>query len=282
MVSVLHKELERKVEKLKYKKMEVTQQRIKKLVTYSTHKPTDRNCLRRMPNNHELLLPKTAPQSSSFSLSAILPGHTVKFRKYGLIFFKGPFKGRIFGGVYLRREICVLKSIGLALFLERNLPFFFVLHSINFEGYFQVQAPEGGLHLEGRFKGGFFGLRVWGAYIWRGLYMEGLIFGILLYLFYIHFFAGRTWLYLSTEACHYANVRKRNKKRTKAHWSSQKENNTSFSRCSCSWLYIVCTACMYCLHSPSSLFNRAMENVTSILGRGIPGSHKKCCGTKQN
>ena len=24
-------------------------------------------------------------------------------------------------------------------------------------------------------------LRVWGAYIWRGLYMEGLVFGILRY-----------------------------------------------------------------------------------------------------
>ena len=30
--------------------------------------------------------------------------------------------------------------------------------------------------------GGFFALRVWGAYVWRGLYMEGLIFGILRYL----------------------------------------------------------------------------------------------------
>ena len=70
MVSVLPKELECKVEKLKYKKMEVMQQRIKKLVTYFTHKPTDRNYLRRIPNHQELLLPKTAPQSSSFSLSA--------------------------------------------------------------------------------------------------------------------------------------------------------------------------------------------------------------------
>ena len=32
-----------------------------------------------------------------------------------------------------------------------------------FEGNFQVQAP-GGLYLEGRFNGGFFALRVWGAY----------------------------------------------------------------------------------------------------------------------
>ena len=33
--------------------------------------------------------------------------------------------------------------------------------------------------MEGRFNGGFFALPVWGAYIWRGLYTEGLIFGIL-------------------------------------------------------------------------------------------------------
>ena len=32
--------------------------------------------------------------------------------------------------------------------------------------------PPGGLHLEGRFNGGFFALRVWGAYIWRGLFSE--------------------------------------------------------------------------------------------------------------
>ena len=33
--------------------------------------------------------------------------------------------------------------------------------------------------MEGRFNAGFFALRAWGAYIWRGLYKEGLIFGIL-------------------------------------------------------------------------------------------------------
>ena len=43
---------------------------------------------------------------------------------------------------------------------------------------FQAQAPRGP-NLEGRFNGGFLALPVWGAYIWRGLYMEGLIFGIL-------------------------------------------------------------------------------------------------------
>ena len=32
--------------------------------------------------------------------------------------------------------------------------------------------PPEGLYLEGRFNGGFFALRVWGAYIWRGLFSE--------------------------------------------------------------------------------------------------------------
>ena len=39
--------------------------------------------------------------------------------------------------------------------------------------------PPGALYLEGRFNGRFFALQVWGAHIWRGLYMEGHIFGIL-------------------------------------------------------------------------------------------------------
>ena len=30
----------------------------------------------------------------------------------------------------------------------------------------------GGLYSEGRFHGGFFELRVWGAYTWRGLFSE--------------------------------------------------------------------------------------------------------------
>ena len=61
-----------------------------------------------------------------------------------------------------------MKFIGFALF-------YFV-----FGGNFQVQSPSS-LYLEGEFNRGFFVLRVWGAYIWRGLYMEGLIFGIIIY-----------------------------------------------------------------------------------------------------
>ena len=47
----------------------------------------------------------------------------------------------------------------------------FALFYFVFEGTFQVQAPRG-LYSEGRFNGGFFALRVWGAYIWRGLFSE--------------------------------------------------------------------------------------------------------------
>ena len=45
----------------------------------------------------------------------------------------------------------------------------FALFYFVFEGNFQAQAPGGGggrgLYLEGRLNGGFFALRVWGAYI---------------------------------------------------------------------------------------------------------------------
>ena len=57
----------------------------------------------------------------------------------------------------------------------------FALFYVVFEGHFPSTSPPGGLYLEGRFNGGFFALPVWGAYIWRVLYMEGLILGILRY-----------------------------------------------------------------------------------------------------
>ena len=50
--------------------------------------------------------------------------------------------------------------------LEGNLPFFFVFLQ------FPSTSPRRGLYLEGRFNRGFFVLRVWGAYIWRGLFSE--------------------------------------------------------------------------------------------------------------
>ena len=84
-------------------------------------------------------------------------------------------EGLIFGGAYLRREICVSKSIGLALQLEVNLPFL-----LCFTSYLRAISkykPPGGLYLEGRFNGGFLryrtgGLLFRGAYTWRVLFSE--------------------------------------------------------------------------------------------------------------
>ena len=55
----------------------------------------------------------------------------------------------------------------------------FALFYFVFEGNFPSTSPPGSLYLEGRFNRGFFALPVWGAYTWRDLYTEGLIFGIL-------------------------------------------------------------------------------------------------------
>ena len=68
-------------------------------------------------------------------------------------------EGLIFAGAYLRREICVSKSIGLAL-------------ASLFTLYMSAIFQEEGLHLEGRFNGGFCCFTGLGAYIWRGLFSE--------------------------------------------------------------------------------------------------------------
>ena len=88
----------------------------------------------------------------------------------GLVFLKGPFPG-----AYIRRGLCMEGNMcfkidwaGLILGRKFNVFRFYLV----FEGNLQVQAPRGGLYLEGSFNGGFFASRVWGAYIWRGLFSE--------------------------------------------------------------------------------------------------------------
>ena len=77
-------------------------------------------------------------------------------------------EGLIFGGAYLRREICVSKSIGLDLKLEVNLPFLlcFTLYS---RAIFQVQSSGGAYIWRGNLTEGFL------RYRFGGLYLEGLI-----------------------------------------------------------------------------------------------------------
>ena len=58
----------------------------------------------------------------------------------------------------------------IVLWQIQNLYIFALLYFV-FEGNFQVQALRG-LYSYGRFNGGFFALRVWGAYILRGLISE--------------------------------------------------------------------------------------------------------------
>ena len=76
-------------------------------------------------------------------------------------------------------EICVSKSIRLA--LQLKVPFFALFYFV-FDGNIPSTSPRGqsgGIYFfEGRFIEGFFALPVWEAYIWRGLYTEGLIFEI--------------------------------------------------------------------------------------------------------
>ena len=70
-------------------------------------------------------------------------------------FLRGLFlEGLIFGGAYLRREICVSKSIGLSLKLEVNLPFLLCVT----------------LYLRAISK-----YKPRGAYIWRGDLTDGFL-----------------------------------------------------------------------------------------------------------
>ena len=93
------------------------------------------------------------------------------------------FEGLIFGGAYIRRGLSMEGNlcfkIDWASLIVGSKFTVSALYCFVFEGNFPSTSPPGGLYLEGRFNGGFFALRVWGAYIWRGLYMDGLIFGIL-------------------------------------------------------------------------------------------------------
>ena len=86
----------------------------------------------------------------------------------------------MFGGAYVRREICVIKSVGLA--CSGNEIYHFALFYFVFEGKFQVQAPQGAYIRMGDLTEGFLRYQFGGAYIWKGLYKEGLIFGILRYI----------------------------------------------------------------------------------------------------
>ena len=101
----------------------------------------------------------------SHSTWYICTQHTVKFQKKspGAYIFQRPFmrglflEGPLFRGAYVRREICVIKSVGLDCSGEEIYHFRFVLHCIR--GANSKYKPPGEL---------IFG----GAYTWRGLFSE--------------------------------------------------------------------------------------------------------------
>ena len=130
--------------------------------------------------SHATTTPWITPGGGGTQHSSIQGGSTwgpipypLKYRKIpkispGAYIFQRPFsrglflEGPILGKAYVRREICVIKSAGLACSGNEIYHFCFVLLCI--WGRFPSASPRG-------------------ADIWRGLYMEGLIFGILRYLF---------------------------------------------------------------------------------------------------
>ena len=87
----------------------------------------------------------------------------------------------MYGGAYLRREICVSKSIGLAHSWKEIYRFCFVL--LVFEGNFPSTSPRGAYIWRGDLTEGFLryefgGLLFGGACSWRGLFSE--FYGIVL------------------------------------------------------------------------------------------------------
>ena len=88
----------------------------------------------------------------------------------------------IFGGAYIQRGLSTGGNLRFTIdwaSLMVGSKYTVLASLLCVGGQFSKYKPPGSLYLEGRFNGGFFALPVLGAYIWRGLYMEGLIFGIL-------------------------------------------------------------------------------------------------------
>ena len=86
------------------------------------------------------------------------------------------FGGLIFGGAYLRREICVSKSIGASLIVRMKFTDFSLFYFV-FEGNFPSTSTRGAYIWRDNLTEGF--LRYWfgglifgGAYTWRDLFSE--------------------------------------------------------------------------------------------------------------
>ena len=126
------------------------------------------------------LIESTCEQSAKPAISyrkipKISPGAYTFQRPFleGLFFWRGLYsEGLIYGGKFAFQNDWAGLIVGRKFTVLLCVTLYTYLRAIS-----KCKPPEG-LYLEGRFNAGFFALRVWGAYIWRGLYMEGLIFEI--------------------------------------------------------------------------------------------------------
>ena len=152
-------------------------------VTYITPFQENNPCNRKGLRNGQMVKKK---EFNSFVKYRKIPKSPGAYTFQGLFLWGLFLEGlSIFGGAYLRREICEIDWASCI--VGSKLPFLLVLLCI--WGQFSKHKPLGGrggrgLHLEGWFDGSFFALPDWGANIWKGLYMEGLIFGILRYAWF--------------------------------------------------------------------------------------------------
>ena len=103
--------------------------------------------------------------AKDFKIPKISPGAYI-FQGHFLrcLFLEGP----TFGGAYVRREICVSKSIGLACSGKEMYHFYFALPWI--QGQIPSTSPPRGLYSERRFKRGGFSLYDFGGLIHGGAY----------------------------------------------------------------------------------------------------------------
>ena len=126
--------------------------------------------------------------NTTSSSDIMLSDKSIKYRKIPKIsprayIFQRPFlrglflEGLIFGGAHLWREICVYKSIGLALYIVRSKFTVFTLYYFVFEGNFPSTIPRGAYIWKGDLMEGFlrhrFGELIYGgAYTWRGIFSK--------------------------------------------------------------------------------------------------------------
>ena len=107
---------------------------------------------------------------TQIEISVFNEGSTINYRKIrGLYFSKALFEGLIFGGAYVRREICVSKSIGLACSEKEIYHFCLVLLCIR--GQIPSTSPPGAYIRRDDLTEGLL------CYDFGGLYLEGLIHG---------------------------------------------------------------------------------------------------------